>query len=185
VIRIVFSIINKDNIVFRGGGGGYQLCWQLSIRLAAYYIIGVLMSCIIFVPNLIALFQSRRMDVREHIDFFYNFDAYKNFFLSFITIDTSLNSLQHPDLPYNMEMAGFPIISLIAVILMFIKRKQFRQLKTGFIVLTIFAMFPFLGYVLTFFSYVSNRWMFAYAFLIAFITVVMCPYFADFIVKIL
>ena len=49
------------------------------------------------------------------------------------------------------------------------------MLKAGFVLLNSFLLLPFAGHVLNGFSYVSNRWIWAYGMLIAYIFVKIYP----------
>ncbi|MDR3113134.1 MAG: YfhO family protein, partial [Endomicrobium sp.] len=142
---------------------------KLIIRLFFYYFTGVLTACFIFIPNLIALLQSQRFGVSHPFDLFYAFDMYKQALLAFISIHYPFTI---PTVPLHFEATGFPLISLFAIIAVFVKRKKFYELKTSFIILTLIALLPFGGYLLNGFSYVSNRWMYGYTFLTALITAV-------------
>ena len=64
---------------------------------------------------------------------------------------------------------------MTGIFVLFAKKKKYRTLKTGFILINLFLLFPFAGHVLNGFSYVSNRWIWAYGMLMAYIFVKMYP----------
>ncbi|MDR3112644.1 MAG: YfhO family protein [Elusimicrobiota bacterium] len=136
----------------------------LPTKLISYYIVGVLMSCIIFIPNLIALLETSRFRSHLRPDWFYNFNMYKKSFLDFILT-------QSKDNPSCFEATGFPLIAVIAAVLLFLQKNKHKELKSVFIFFTFCAFFPIASYIFTGFNYPSNRWMFAYSFLTALITV--------------
>lgn len=72
---------------------------------------------------------------------------------------------------------GYGAVGALAVILLFIKTKwkEKIQFKVLFILETVFLLFPFCGHVLNGFGYVTNRWIWAYCFLISLIVVEMFP----------
>ena len=59
--------------------------------------------------------------------------------------------------------------------MIFSKKKKYTGLKLGFVLLNLFLLIPFAGHVLNGFSYVSNRWIWAYGMLIAYILVQAYP----------
>ena len=72
-------------------------------------------------------------------------------------------------------VAGYTAVSLAGVFVLFAKKKKYTVLKVGFVLLNIFLLLPFAGHVLNGFSYVSNRWIWAYGMLIAYIFVKIYP----------
>jgi uncharacterized membrane protein YfhO len=161
IIRLVYQkqlLIDYKNLLF----------------LLLKYLIGVFLAGIIFIPNLTALLNSARFETTRPVDLFYNFDIYKTAFFDFFTAPS--NKLEI--LPYGLESAAFPLIALLATVFLFFRKNKFKELKFSFILLNIFALIPACGYALTGFSYVTNRWMFAYTFVVALITAVLFPVFA-------
>ena len=72
-------------------------------------------------------------------------------------------------------VAGYSAVAMAGVFVIFSKRKKFTGLKLGFVLLNLFLLIPFAGHVLNGFSYVSNRWIWAYGMLIAYILVQAYP----------
>ena len=72
-------------------------------------------------------------------------------------------------------VAGFTAVSMTGVFVLFSKRKKYTALKVGFVLLNAFLLLPYAGHVLNGFSYVSNRWIWAYGMLIAYIFVKIYP----------
>ena len=68
-----------------------------------------------------------------------------------------------------------PAVSMTGVFGLFSKRKKYTALKVGFVLLNAFLLLPYAGHVLNGFSYVSNRWIWAYGMLIAYIFVKIYP----------
>lgn len=64
---------------------------------------------------------------------------------------------------------GFTAISYFAVILIFIKKGR-RSLKISFITGTVFCCVPVFAYIFSGFSSITNRWCYAYAFVVAVMT---------------
>ena len=72
-------------------------------------------------------------------------------------------------------VAGYTAISMTGVFVLFAKKKSNTALKAGFLLLNVFLLVPFAGHVLNGFSYVSNRWIWVYGMLIAYIFVKIYP----------
>lgn len=71
--------------------------------------------------------------------------------------------------PGNWMRLGFIALSYLAIVLLFIRRKN-MQLKIGFAVATLFCIVPVFGYVFSGFGTITNRWCYGYAFIVALIT---------------
>ncbi|MDR3112437.1 MAG: YfhO family protein [Elusimicrobiota bacterium] len=140
---------------------------RVVFNLIFYYVVGVCCAAVTFIPNFINLLQSVRFNIKIPVDALYNADVYKNAFLNFITPPSNLLSI-----PYGLEMTGFPVISLMSIIVLFVQHPRYKALKSIFVLLTLCAFIPFCGYAFTAFSYVSNRWMFAYSFVVSLISAV-------------
>jgi len=134
-------------------------------RFTLYYLIGVFMAGIVILPVGWAILSSSRQDVSHIVDLFYPFAYYQRLIAGFIWTDN----------PGQWTFIGHSPIALIAVVLLFTKRRVNTQLKVAFVVLTIFLLFPVVGHVFNGFTNVTNRWVFGYSFLLALITVVMMP----------
>jgi len=138
------------------------------IKFGGYYLIGILMAGAIAFPNINALFMSTRTAIPRDISLLYPLTRYQNFILTFISSGS----------PGTWTHMGYASISLIAVVYLMLftrKKKEQLQLRLGFAILTIILLFPYLGHVMHGFSYVSNRWMWGYSFLIAFIVTSLLP----------
>lgn len=72
-------------------------------------------------------------------------------------------------------VAGYTAVSLAGVFVLFSKKKKYTALKAGFVLLNVFLLLPYAGHVLNGLSYVSNRWIWAYGMLIAYIFVKIYP----------
>lgn len=133
-------------------------------RLFGFSCIGVSMSAVILVPVLGQFFGTNRMDVKLLHETLYSPDYYKAFVTGVLT-----------PVPRGIEdwtILGFLAPALLALFVLFGRRKQNGALKVSFLVLTGMLMIPFFGKALNGFSYVSNRWCWIYAALISYILVV-------------
>lgn len=83
---------------------------------------------------------------------------------------------------YGLHM-GFAVPVLLAAFLLFIRKKEHKFLKILFVMNIIFILIPAFGQMFNGFSYMSNRWCFAFALLSSYILTVMWPYLMKISVK--
>ena len=126
---------------------GKELFWIL-LKFAGYACIGVCMAAFILLPVILQFFGTSRMDVSQQHAAFYSADWYKNFF----------GYLMSPRKLGEWTNLGFTAPAVLAVLVLFGKRKQHRALKVSFLIFTGMLWIPFFGKALNGFSYVSNRW---------------------------
>ena len=132
----------------------------LILRIGVISFIGVLISGILLVPTLNAFLSDQRTGVSTVFDLFYKESYYRNLLTSFVT------SVHAGSWTY----MGYSILSVMVIFLLFL-RKGRRQLKTAFLFCTGLLLLPEAGYLLNGASYVSNRWIWVYSFVIALILV--------------
>lgn len=135
------------------------------VKFGGFYLVGFAMGCFIFLPVAMLTVSSNRATADTALHAVYEWDFYTNFVAAFV--GGNWNS--------NWTCLSFAPIALTGVFLLFSQKKKNTYLKIMFIVLTVFAMLPIMGKVLNGFSYVTNRWIFAYALFIAFIVATVSP----------
>ena len=122
------------------------------------------MSAVILIPVLILFFGTSRSQSDVYIPLFYHLRYYFQIFFS----NMSVHSAQY------WSQTMYTSLIFITTIMLFLD-KQHRSLKIAFIVLTIGLCMPFFGSVMNGFSYITNRWIFAYSMLLAYIIVCVFP----------
>jgi uncharacterized membrane protein YfhO len=137
-----------------------------------YYLIGVLMAGVIAFPSINALFMSARRTISHDIPLFYPLERYQNFVFYFISNQSAGYWTQ-------MGYASISVIAVLYLILFMEKKKEFVQLRIGFAILTTILFIPYLGHVMHGFSYIANRWIWGYSFLVAFIVTSLLPELID------
>ena len=151
LIRLLILCRNK----FRKG-------LQILFHIAAASLIGVFLSAFIFLPVMYAFISNGRMSVYYGKRLLYPLAYYANIPGMFVSNIKS----------YSMIMM-YSITVIPALFLLFKEKRQYRILKVFFVICMIIVMFPSLGQALNGFSYITNRWCFAFAMLVAYIQVVM------------
>ncbi len=134
-------------------------------KITLYSFLGTCMAFVLLLPAMMGLLNSARSDVAYTYSTFYSLSSYKSMFGIFLS----------PVTGHDWTCMGYGAIALISVIVLFMQ-KQYKPLKIAFILLTIMSLMPSVGCIMNGFSYVSNRWLWGYSFLIAFIIAVKWEY---------
>ncbi|MDO5520050.1 MAG: YfhO family protein [bacterium] len=137
---------------------------QMFFKFVFFALIGIAIAGIIMVPIVGFLMNTNRMAAANHIFLVYPLDYYLKFLGNFTTTNNAYSTF-----------LGFSAISIIGVVTLFVKKNKNKELKIAFIIMTIMLMVPYLGHVMNGFSYVSNRWSWGYAMLVAYIVVKIVP----------
>lgn len=131
---------------------------------AVYSVIAVLIAAVILLPVILPVFGTDRFKAENYVPLFYDRIYYEKYLGCLI----GENMIQ-------WGVAGYTAVSLAGVFVLFSKKKKYTALKAGFVLLNVFLLLPYAGHVLNGFSYVSNRWIWAYGMLIAYIFVKTYP----------
>ena len=131
---------------------------------AVYSVIAVLIAAVILLPVILPVFGTDRFKAENYVPLFYDRIYYEKYLGCLI----GENMIQ-------WGVAGYTAVSLAGVFVLFSKKKKYTALKAGFVLLNVFLLLPYAGHVLNGFSYVSNRWIWAYGMLIAYIFVKIYP----------
>lgn len=133
-------------------------------KIAGSAILGVILSAIILMPVILAYIGDGRSSESYVHTWIYSMDYYRNFLASMITCQTKLGYLTH---------LGYNAVALPAVcVLFFTKNKSWRPLRLIFLGATAMLLIPAFGWAFNGFSYMANRWVWAYGMIIAYIVAV-------------
>lgn len=131
-------------------------CLALAIALAAW----------ILVPEIQQLMSMDRVTSGStEVPLFYSLLYYTDLFPGF---------LSHTGAGSDCYI-GYGAIALFACLLMFSQKRRHTALKAAFIAMTAVLLVPAAGSIMNGFNYATNRWIWAYAFLLAFIVTVEVP----------
>lgn len=134
-------------------------------KFVLYGLLGLMLASFMFLPVVFRFLSDLRGNSATSIDLFYSLSYYKKLISSFI-------GWQNPGF---WSYLGYGPIVILSVFILFLKRNKLMGLKIAFLILTFFLMFPFFGHVFNGLSYVVNRWVFGYSFLIALVLVYTLP----------
>lgn len=132
-------------------------------RIGISAVVGLGMGMVLFLPVVLVVFQDSRFGDFNLTKLFYSSKYYTSLPAAFIS----------PKNPGAWCMLGFASIAFIAIVLLFFKKKEHFQLKIAFVCLSVFILVPAINCILNAFAYAASRWIWAYAFLIAYILVCM------------
>ena len=130
------------------------------VKFAGFGLIGILISCIILLP-IIMVYTNTARSAQAAIPLVYPLSYYENLFAGFVGFS---------NVGY-WNLTGYSPLSLISVFYMFSQRKRYKTLKIFFVILMVFQLFPVFGYLICGMLYVINRWIWAFSFLLSFISV--------------
>lgn len=137
------------------------------VKMIGWYLWGLAISMSALLPNLMSFLNSSRSGEKIDLDLFYSNGYYEDLF--------SELGMGYGGLGYR-SYVGFASIGLVACILLFLKRKkELRPLKMGLAAVTVFICLPVFGWIFNGFGYITNRWCYAIAFVVAVILVEMTP----------
>ncbi len=142
------------------------------VKFIGYYAVALMMAAAIFLPVIMTLFGTERFQVENYIPLFYDKIYYEKYLGNLI----GENMIQ-------WGVAGYSAVAMAGVFVLLSKKKKYLDLKLGFVILNVFLLIPFAGHVLNGFSYVSNRWIWAYGMMIAYIFVKAYPEFFALTIK--
>ncbi|MCR5652527.1 MAG: YfhO family protein [Ruminococcus sp.] len=130
------------------------------LKFGGYAVFAVVMAGVILLPVLLQVLGDPRGSAGVKTEFLYSAVYYKQYLSSFMTLGMT------NDLWLYLGFTGVAIPSLVTL---FSQRKKRTLLKISFIVLTLFTLTPIAGKLFNGMTYPSNRWVWVYALLVAYI----------------
>lgn len=157
IINIIYAV-TKYIIEYKQGIKDFIKKLRKAIGI---YIIGILMAGIILMPTIYAFFNSPRLGYVEGWTYEPNF--YTNFINGFTSIKSS-----------NWTVIGMSTIVILMLPILFtkIKEKESKTFAVLLIITTIMILIPGISSMMNGFSYPSNRWIFAYSFILSYIVTI-------------
>ena len=157
MIAIITAIYTIIKYTFEYNKGIKDCIKKMFVALGCY-ILGILMSGVIFIPTIYAFLNSPRMEY-EGINL-YNNGFYKNFFIGIIVMKYK-----------NYTMICVPSIILLMLPALFtkLKRKEAKAYIILFLIITVMLLLPWVSSFMNGLSFPNNRWVFVYAFILSYI----------------
>ena len=140
---------------------------RIFARLVIYSVWAACLAAVVLVPMALLMLDMDRLDLQRYVPTLYNKGFYASLFKGFIET-------------YDMQgrdcKIGFSVLALVCVFTMFMTgRGKNRQQKIEFLLMSVALCIPMVGHVMNGFGYVANRWVWAYALLVAYIVAVELP----------
>ena len=148
IVRFIFLFKGeiKKNIV------------KVFAKCTIFYLIGIGLAAVLFIPSIMALLGNARVGAREGLSLLFPIDTYLSYFPNLVT-------------GYRFSPLIFPCIAMLFML----KEPKHRILKVSFIVLIILDLFPVFGFIFNGFNYYTERWQFLLSLGYSFICVCMIP----------
>ncbi len=122
------------------------------------YVVAIAMSGIILLPTIYAFLNSARTEATQVSTYMTHY--YKFFFTGLISMNFK-----------NWTVIGISSIIILMIPILFtkLKEKESRTFLTLLIITTLMLLIPKISSIMNGFSFPSNRWVFAYSFILAYI----------------
>ncbi len=130
------------------------------LKFGGYAVFAVVMAAVILLPVILQVLGDPRGSAGVKTEFLYSAVYYKQYLSSFMSLGMT------NDLWLYLGFTGIAIPSLVTL---FVHRKKRTLLKIAFIVLTLCTLSPIVGKLMNGMSYPSNRWVWVYSLLVAYI----------------
>ncbi len=154
VVNVIYAII-KYMIEYNQG---IKVFLKKMFTAIGCYIVGILMASVILLPTIYAFLNSARTGYEQTWQ--YSSGFYVNFFIGLIS----------------MRFNNWTVISVSSIILLMLpilftklKDKEVRIYAILFVITTLMLMLPIVASVMNGLSFPSNRWVFAYSFILSYI----------------
>lgn len=134
------------------------------LKFTGFYLVSLMIAALIFLPVVMTLFGTERFQAQNYVPLLYDHIYYEKYLGCLI----GENMIQ-------WGVAGYSAVAMAGVFVIFSKKKKYTGLKLGFLLLNLFLLIPFGRTCAEWISYVSNRWIWAYGMLIAYILVQAYP----------
>lgn len=152
ILSIIYGIVTYIFDVKEKTVKGFFL---LLLKAAICYIIGILMSAIIFLPSVLAFIDSARVNSSSILE--YSKNLYDNFLLSYIKLRAT-----------NWTAVQVSVIYIPFIGLLLCRWKENKKLLTLIGITTLMLLIPLVGSLMNGFSYPVNRFSFMSSFLLAY-----------------
>ncbi len=155
MITIVSVIYGVVKYIFEYNNGIKDFLRKFG-NAAVCYIVGLLMAGVILLPTIYAFLNSARTEstqVTSYISKFYEF-----FFMGII-------SMRYKN--WTAIAVSSIVILIIPILFTRLKDKEIKSFVMLFIITTIMLLIPQISSMMNGFSFPSNRWVFAYSFILA------------------
>jgi len=136
----------------------WKTCLYYLLKFGGFALLGMAMAATLFLPNIMSFLDNARASNYYTFNPFYSQEEYISMLGTLITNDKATD----------WARIGMAPLVYLGVIAFLIRKTKERWIKYYFTILIFLLTLPLAGYILNGFGYVSNRWVFAWAFFTAF-----------------
>lgn len=152
-IYIVVRFLNQKHEKF------WRELFSSAVKIFAFGALGLMLAAAVLLPIVLTYLNNDRSGVAHNVTLLYSPQYYKRMFIGFVRYASAGS--------WNRQ--GFSVLSLLGVFFMFMKKKKYTLEKIFFAIMIVIQCFPVFAYVFSGFTYVNNRYIWSYAFVLAFI----------------
>lgn len=169
LLTIIYAVIRFFSLNFKKNEHFFKDLIFTVLKTSGYYLTGVLMAGVIFIPVIYLFATDIRSKVNIEIPILYGLKYYRNFAIGLISSTK----------PNTWTAIGISAAGFTSVIALFCKRKKHFTTKLIYIILFVLLLIPYAGHVFNGFSYATNRWSYGYCFAVSYIVTAMLPELSD------
>lgn len=156
ILTVIYAVVR---FFFKFPKSEYKNIWKYVLLAVAGYALGICMASFIFFPSVAGFLGSARTGEENKISFLYRPNYYIKMLLGFAVAPSTFGS-------YSVFGFAAPVLAL-TIFLFKQNDKISRQVKIFFLIGIIFFLFPIFGSIFNGFSYSTNRWCFAFSFVVS------------------
>lgn len=156
IFSVIYAVVR---FFFKFTKNEYKNIWKYILLAFAGYILGVCMASFIFFPAAAGFLESARTEEKEAFSLFHRLNYYIKMILGFAVAPSTFGS-------YSTFGYAAPVLPL-TILLFKQKDKISKEIKLFFLIGIIFFTFPIFGRIFNGLSYYTNRWGFAFNFVVA------------------
>lgn len=143
----------------------FKQFWKPFFQLIGCAVLGIALGAVLLVPVLQVFLSDNRAGVETANMILYP----RSYYSAFPSVFLAAFEMKY------WTCGGFSVTAVLAVFFLFMKKKQWPLAKIFFAMATVGLLIPVVGKVFNGFSYATNRWCFAVAFIVAFILAAVWP----------
>lgn len=164
LLMFLYAVI-RYLMLFRAGWSWKHLFCMMG-KFICWYLGAVFAALPVLLPSAFGVLSGQRVGDGAQVPIFYEPVYYLKLLVAFVNASAD-----------HYAALGYTSVGLLAVAMLFgmTERGKKLHLKISFVMGTIFLMIPFCGHVLNGFGYATNRWVWAYCFVVSLIVVDRMP----------
>lgn len=160
IIAVIYVIFRYFYVYYKSEKHIFTGFLITGLRTGGYYLLGIAMAGIVFIPMVYAFLQNGRLNSKPELTtqlFHYSKSYYSSLVQAMFISGVN---------PGYWVILSFSSVAIISIAILFCNRR-YLQLQIVFLLCFIGLLIPSLGYLMNGFAYLANRWVFLISFLVA------------------